>query len=196
MKILLSVLMTLAILFVLFLIFVYSGWYNVSAMNEESGMMKWVLTTTQNNSIESRSEDISVPDLNDSSMIAEGFEHYNEMCVSCHGAPGMEETELSKGLNPPAPYLVDEAEEINPQELFWITKNGIKMTGMPAWGRTHSDEKIWAIVAFTKQLSKMTAEDYKKMANGSSEVMEGDHKHQEEDEHHNHSHNEGENHHH
>lgn len=195
MKILLSVLMTLAIQFVLLLIFVYSGWYNVSAMNEESGMMKWVLTTTQNNSIESRSKDISVPDLNDSSLIAEGFEHYNEMCVSCHGAPGMEETELSKGLNPPAPYLVDEAEEINPQELFWITKNGIKMTGMPAWGRTHSDEKIWAIVAFMKTLPNMTAEDYKKMGNGSSEVMEGDHKHQEEDEHHNHSHNEKEHHH-
>lgn len=163
MKILLSVVLTLVALLVLSLIFIYSGWYDVSAMNEESGMMKWVLNNTKNNSIESRSKNISVPDLNDSSMLKEGFEHYKEMCVSCHGAPGNEETELTKALNPPAPYLAEVAKEIDPKELFWITKNGIRMTGMPAWGKTHSDEKIWAIVAFIKKLPQITAEDYNNM---------------------------------
>ena len=170
MKILLSTVLTLITLFVLFLIFFYSGWYNVSAMNEESGIMKWVLNTTKDRSIESRSKNISVHDLNDASMIKEGFEHYNEMCVSCHGAPGEEETELSLGLNPPAPYLVDEAKEIDPKELFWVTKNGITMTGMPAWGKTHSDEKIWAIVAFIKKLPNITTEEYQKMRNESEDM--------------------------
>lgn len=163
MKILLSVVLTLVALLVLSLIFIYSGWYDVSAMNEESGMMKWVLNNTKNNSIESRSKNISVPDLNDSSMLKEGFEHYKEMCVSCHGAPGNEETELTKALNPPAPYLAEVVKGIDPKELFWITKNGIRMTGMPAWGKTHSDEKIWAIVAFIKKLPQITAEDYNNM---------------------------------
>jgi mono/diheme cytochrome c family protein len=194
MKILLSVLMTLVVLFVLFLIFVYSGWYNVSAMNEESGMMKWVFNTTKNNSVGSRMEDIAVPDLSDSSLIKEGFEHYNEMCVSCHGAPGNEETELTKTLNPPAPYLVEVAKEIDPKELFWITKNGIRMTGMPAWGKTHSDEKIWAIVAFMKTLPSLTIEDYKKMGSGSEDTEE-DENHHDGDEHHNHSGGDGEHHH-
>ncbi len=172
MKILLSVSLTLIAFLVLSLIFIYSGWYNVSAMNEESGMMKWVLNTTRDKSIESRTENISVPDLTDLSMIKEGFEHYNEMCVGCHGAPGEEETELSKGLNPSAPYLVEVAKEINPKELFWITKNGIKMTGMPAWGTTHSDEKIWAIVAFMKKLPDLTPEDYQSMKGESTEYEE------------------------
>jgi len=163
MKIIVSVLVTLLTLFVMFLIFIYSGWYNVSAMNEESGIIKWVLDTTSNNSIESRSEDISPPNLNDPEMIGEGFEHYNEMCVSCHGAPGHEETELSKGLNPPAPYLVKAANFIDAKEMFWATKNGIKMTGMPSWGKTHSDKKIWAIVAFMKKLPSISAEEYEKM---------------------------------
>lgn len=188
MKILLSVLMTLAVMFVFFLIYIYSGWHNVSAMNAESGMMKWVFNTTKNNSVESRLEDISVPDLKDSAMIKEGYVHYNEMCVSCHGAPGIEETELSKGLNPPAPYLVDEAAETDARELFWITKNGIKMTGMPAWGTTHSDEKIWAIVAFMKTLPDMTAEDYKKLGTRFKGI-------EEDEDHNNHKHNEGEHHH-
>ena len=163
MKVLLSVVLTLVALFIIFLIFIYSGWYNVSAMNNESGMMKWIFKTVRNNSIEARLTNISVPDLNDSSLIKEGFEHYNEMCASCHGAPGIEEKELSKGLNPRAPYLPKIAKYIVPAKLFWATKNGIRMTGMPAWGKTHSDNKIWAIVAFVKKLPGMTKNDYDKM---------------------------------
>ena len=62
---------------------------------------------------------------------------------------------------------------MSPQELFWVTKNGIKMTGMPAWGKTHSDKKIWAMVAFMKKLPDMSAEEYKKMES-QSEPMEMD----------------------
>lgn len=186
MKIILGVFITLVVLCALFLIFIYSGYYNVSAINEDSGLMKWVFRTAMNNSVESHSKNISIPNLNDSSMIAEGFEHYNEMCVDCHGAPGIEESELSKGLNPHAPYLVEVANRIDPRELFWATKNGIRMTGMPAWGKTHSDDKIWAIVAFMKTLSDMTAEDYKKLGTGFTS-MEEDKDHHNEDEHHNHS---------
>ena len=77
--------------------------------------------------------------------------------------PGKEESELSKGLNPHAPYLVKSVKGMDPKELFWVTKNGIKMTGMPAWGKTYSDEKIWAMVAFMKKLPDISAEEYKKM---------------------------------
>jgi mono/diheme cytochrome c family protein len=193
MKILLSVLVTLFVLIVVFLILIYSGWYNVSAMNEESGIMKWVLSTTSDNSVESRSQDISIPDLVDSLMIKEGFEYYNEMCVSCHGAPGKEETELSKGLNPHAPYLVNYAKRMDPKIAFWITKNGIKMTGMPAWGKTHSDEKIWTIVAFMKKLPNISGEEYEKMESEAS-MEEEVHAHQDENEHLSLSDNKGEHH--
>ncbi len=179
MKILLSVILTLLALFVIFVIFIYSGWYNVSGMNNESGIMKWVFNAAKNNSVESRLKDISVPNLDDSAMIKEGFVHYDEMCESCHGAPGHNQSELSKGLNPPAPYLVNYAKHMDPKRVFWVTKNGIKMTGMPAWGKTHSDEKIWAIVAFMKTLPTLTGEDYEKMENEIG-MMDEDH----EDSHH------------
>lgn len=177
-KILLSVVLTLVVLLAALLVYIYSGWYDVSAMNEESGISKWALQTTKDNSIESRLEDISVPYLNDSLMIKEGFEHYNEMCVGCHGAPGKEESELSKGLNPRAPYLVEEAKEMDPREIFWVTKYGIKMTGMPAWGKTHSDKKIWALVTFVKKLPYLSAEEYEKMENTYATMeMDEDHEH-------------------
>ena len=194
MKVLISVLVTVIALLAIFLIFVYSGWVNVSAMNDEGGTMEWVMNTTKKNSIESRLEKISIPNLNDPKMIKEGFEHYNEMCVGCHGAPGKEETELSKGLNPQAPYLVKAANFIDARELFWATKNGIKMTGMPAWGKTHSDEKIWAIVAFMKKLPGISAEEYEKMENESDDVNEmSEQTNKNKD--HIHSHTEGEHHH-
>jgi mono/diheme cytochrome c family protein len=186
MKYLLGVLLTITSLITIFLIFICSGWYNVSAMNEESGIMKWIFNTTKNNSIDSRLDDISVPDLKDSSMIKEGFEHYNEMCAGCHGSPRTGQTEFSKNLNPSAPYLVDGLKEADPKELFWITKNGIRMTGMPAWGKTHSDEKIWAIVAFMKTLPDMSAEEYQKMEEPSG-TIEDDDKQPDENETHTHS---------
>jgi mono/diheme cytochrome c family protein len=160
MKIILSIIFTIAGLGILGIIFIYSGIYNVSAIRPETGITKWILETTSDNSVEHHSKGIKVPDLDDSSMIKEGFARYKEMCESCHGAPGKKETELAKGLNPPAPDLSESGEEMSAEELFWVTKNGIKMTGMPAWGKTHPDNKIWPIVAAVKKLHETSPEEY------------------------------------
>ncbi len=160
MKIILTVILTIVGFGILGVIFIYSGLYNVSAANKENGFMTWVLSTTSDNSVDHHAGGIKVPDLNNTAMIKEGFAHYKEMCQSCHGGPGQEETELAKGLNPPAPDLSESGQEMSAEELFWVTKNGIKMTGMPAWGKTHPDNKIWAIVAAVKKLHETSAEEY------------------------------------
>src|SRR5262249_42518674 len=59
-------------------------------------------------------------------------------------------------------------------ELFWIIKHGIKMTGMPAWA-DHSDEELWATVAFIKKLPGMTPEEYAKLVMASK--AQGGHHH-------------------
>jgi mono/diheme cytochrome c family protein len=160
MKFFSGILFTLGVIIIIGLLVVYSGWYNVSAANKPSGLENWLLGTTMDNSVASHSNDIEVPNLKSPEMIKKGFSHYNEMCVGCHGAPGKEQTELSKGLNPPAPDLSESAQDMTPQALFWVTKNGIKMTGMPAWGLTHSDDKIWSMVAFIEKLPGMTGPEY------------------------------------
>ena len=160
MKILLSVIFTLIAIAVVGVIIIFSGIYNVSALNPEPGVSRWVLETTMDNSVEHHSSDIKVPNLDDPSMIEMGLSHYKEMCESCHQGPGVEESELSKGLNPQAPNLYKHGKNMDPKEIFWITKNGIKMTGMPAWGRTHSDYKIWAITAAVKKLYSVSKTKY------------------------------------
>lgn len=160
MKYLLRAAVVVVILVGGFLFFIYSGMYNMSAMEPHNRLTLWVINTLKDNSIEHHAKEIKAPNLNDSSMVRLGFAHYREMCVGCHGGPGLSRDEIGQGLYPMAPTLAKSAKELSPSELFWITKNGIKMTGMPAFGRTHSDDKIWAIVSFLEQLPGMTKEQY------------------------------------
>lgn len=160
-KVIVTIIITLAVFIGAFLIYIYSGSYNISQLSHHNALTKWVIGTTTKNSIQKRVAGIQVPDLNDTNKIAVGFSHYNEMCVSCHGAPGMKPGEMAKGLYPDPPLLARFSSKINPKMAFWIIKNGIKMTSMPAFGPTHSDEKIWDMVAFMNQkLDKMSPEEY------------------------------------
>ena len=141
----------------------YSGIFNIAATDPHTPLVQYVLSTTMDNSVRHHAKGIAVPPLDNPDMIMEGFRHYREMCVMCHLAPGVKATEIHKGLLPEPPELYKTADEWKPNELFWIVKNGVKMTGMPAWGPTHSDQKIWAIVAFLEKLPHMNAAQYKEM---------------------------------
>ena len=70
---------------------------------------------------------------------------------------------MGQGLNPPAPDLAESAAKMSAAELFWVTKNGIKMTGMPAWGATHADNAIWPVVAFMTKLPELNASQYQEL---------------------------------
>ena len=162
-KIILTVIILLAVFACGFLLYIKSGMYDISQLTPHNSFTKWVINTTKHNSIDKRMKDNNVPaNLGDSSLIIEGFTHYNEMCSGCHAAPGKEAEELAQGLYPKPPLIYKHAEESDAQEFFWIIKNGIKMTSMPAYGPTHDDQKIWAITAFvTSKLPKMSADEYK-----------------------------------
>ena len=140
---------------------VYSGIYPVGVLQHDNRLINWGLRTAMVRSVQHQATDISVPPLTDPAMISRGLDHFGEMCVSCHGAPGVEPDEIANGLWPKAPDLAKSAAQWTPAELFWITKNGIKYTAMPAWGPSHTDSEIWAMVAGLQKLPHMSAQDYK-----------------------------------
>jgi mono/diheme cytochrome c family protein len=180
-KSILTILAVILLEIIALIIGAYSGIPDVSAAKPEGSIAEWFLNTTKDHSIHSRAASIVVPPLSDSSLIATGFGHYNEMCVTCHGAPGKEPDELAQGLNPPAPDLVTSITDLSPAEMFLIVKNGIKMTGMPAWGTSHPDSAIWAMVAFLQRLQTLTPETYKAFENSQPqagiEAMDQHHNH-------------------
>jgi mono/diheme cytochrome c family protein len=143
--------------------FAYSGLYDVSASSSHSGFIDWLLSTTSHASIERRAGEIEVPDLENEDLVLAGINDFDSMCVGCHGGPGKDPEAMGQGLNPPAPDLAEEAAELTPAELFWVTKNGIRMTGMPAWGATHDDESIWPLVAFMTRLPELDALAYREL---------------------------------
>jgi mono/diheme cytochrome c family protein len=164
-KTMLIVIVVILVEIIALVIGAYSGIPDVSATKPEGSIVDWFLNKIKDHSLHSRAASIVAPSLNDSSLIATGFGHYNEMCVTCHGAPGKESDELAQGLNPPAPDLTQSTRDLSPAEMFLIVKNGIKMTGMPAWGSTHSDSAIWAMVAFLQRLQTLTPETYNAFQN-------------------------------
>ncbi len=142
-------------------------------------IIEWV----RESSIEARSKNLEVPPLDNAELLLIGAVHYNAMCTTCHLAPGLKPTELSIGLYPQAPVFhlresvddpVKKLEHI--REYFWVIKNGLKMTAMPAWGLSHDDNSIWAMAAFVVKMSHMTPEQYENLISSAKDHSH-DHEH-------------------
>ncbi|MDX1458749.1 MAG: cytochrome c [Marinobacter sp.] len=140
--------------------FIYSGAYNVAASEDHSAIGNWVMHQTMHNSVEARADELTVPEnLTDVTMIENGARAYDALCSACHLKPGQAESLLREGLNPTPPNLIN-AGHWGPAEQFWIIKHGVKMTGMPAWGGSHSDQELWELTAFLQELPKLSSEQY------------------------------------
>lgn len=163
MKTLIRVLVATTVIVIGAVGFAYSGLYDVSASSPHSGVVNWYLSTTSRASIERYASDVLVPDVSVDALVRAGANDFDAMCVACHGAPGQLPAAVGLGLNPPAPDLADSAVNMTPAELFWATKNGVKMTGMPAWGATHDDDAIWPVVAFMTKLPSLDADRYQSL---------------------------------
>ncbi len=171
------VLLILAVFAVVVAVAVYSGTYNIAADEPHWGMTENIIETMRDRSIRRQAKDIPAPPaLEDPKLIASGAGEYAEMCTACHLAPGMKDTEMRKGLYPQPPNLIEHDAHRSPAEQFWIIKHGLKMTGMPAWGLTHDNERIWSMVAFLRKLPGMTPAQYRELVSSG----EGGHHHGEE----------------
>jgi cytochrome c553 len=128
--------------------FVKSGIYNVGASRRHTKFSEWITHDTMIHSVRSHAKGISPPAWTSAQQVVAGYCAYETHCVACHGAAAVARQQWVSGLEPQPPYLLDVNREFTPAQLFWIAKNGIKMTGMPAWGDSMSDRQIWNVVAW------------------------------------------------
>ncbi len=142
---------------------VQSGLFNVAATEKDGPLLTWFLHTTMERSVAKRARDIESPDLNSRELILAGVSDYVGMCAQCHGEPGKQAGALTQGLNPAPPDLKALAEDGTAAEKFWIITNGIRMTGMPAFGKTHKPDDIWPVVAFLQSAGNLDAADYNRL---------------------------------
>lgn len=138
-----------------------SGRYNIGATAQHFQVVHTVLEQGMHESVRHYARDVAEPPgLVTASRIGRGAALYRDNCAQCHGAPGVAPLDLGKGMQPVPGPLVDAARRWKPRELYWITRNGIKMSGMPAWEYRMADEDLWALVAFMQELPAMTPAAY------------------------------------
>jgi mono/diheme cytochrome c family protein len=144
--------------------FVLSGVYNIGADDHYTKLVLAAITQLRDNSIAARAREIVVPNLDDPRKITAGANRYEALCVGCHLAPGVTKSDIRPGLYPHPPNLAQE-ESIDAQRGFWIIKHGIKMSAMPAWGKSLDDAEIWDIVSFLQKMPAMSHDTYLQFLN-------------------------------
>ncbi|MBA6245170.1 MULTISPECIES: c-type cytochrome [Psychrobacter] len=166
MKFLLGILFTVFVAIVGIFMVVTSGMINIGADRAHSPLVYDFLETARTRSIEHASKNILVPNLKKAEMISSGGADYKDMCAGCHLSPGVNSTDLNSGMYPKPPNFTQAdivkryRNEAGARQSFWAIKHGIMASGMPAWGATHDDDRIWAMVAFIRSLPDLNENQY------------------------------------
>jgi mono/diheme cytochrome c family protein len=144
-------------------VFFLGGFYNVAGTAKDPGIVDWALVQARIASINRHGHDRPPATLNDPAKVQAGARAFAEQgCANCHGAPGVNWAKFSEGLKPSPPDLKKVVDSRTPEQLFWVIKHGIKMTGMPSFELAGAkDEDIWSMAAFLKKLSSVSEADYK-----------------------------------
>ena len=139
---------------------VYSGIYDISVTRQHLQPIHSVMEIAMRQSVRRYSKGIDEPPLTDPQMALRGAASFRDNCVQCHGAPGVAQSDIGLSMQPLPGPLVDAQQHWRPRELYWVVRNGIKMTGMPAWQYRMPDAEIWDLVAFMQQLPQLNAAQY------------------------------------
>jgi len=138
---------------------VYSGVYDVSATDQHLWPTYWTLRAAMERAIAVRARRLQVPPL-DEAHASRGVGLYRSHCLRCHGAPGVAPEPFALGMLPVPENLAYIARTRSTAEIYWTVRNGLKMTGMPAWQYRLSDDEMWDIVAFVKKLPSLSPTQY------------------------------------
>ena len=144
-------------------LFVASGRYDIAAMHPHTQPVRTMLKFLQRRSIVFHARGVATPRLDDPERVRRGLTLYRQHCVICHGAPGEGRQRAGIGLNPSPPPLEQAIERWSDAEIYWTTAFGLKMAGMPSFLLGRTPEELWAIVAFVRQMNRLSPEEYRRM---------------------------------
>jgi mono/diheme cytochrome c family protein len=142
-----------------------------SARDQPTAMETWVAQKTRAMAMPSEAKSKTNPVPDSPEVISDARAHWADHCASCHANDGSGDTVVGKNLYPPAPDMrLAATQQLTDGELFYIIQNGIRLTGMPAWGSGtpsnglgHDEEDSWKLVHFIRHLPQVTLEEKKAM---------------------------------
>ena len=137
-----------------------------STRDQPTAMERWVAAQARAMAMPAEAKSRTNPVGNSPEVLAEASAHWADHCFSCHANDGSGDTVVGKNLYPPAPDMrLPATQQLTDGELFYIIQNGIRLTGMPAWGTgtSQDEEDSWKLVHFIRHLPRITLEEKKAM---------------------------------
>jgi mono/diheme cytochrome c family protein len=161
----LGVVATLVVLLIAGSIYVW-GTDGVSAKGKPGAMETWAARRVRGMGIPVAARKLTNPIAESPEVLAEARAHWADHCAMCHSNNGSGDVELGRNMYPPAPDMRrPETQTLSDGELFYIIENGIRLTGMPAWGSgsDHDQTQSWKLVRFIRHLPELTSEEEREM---------------------------------
>lgn len=138
----------------------------VSARPQPGALETVIARTVRNLAIGWHARRQANPIPNTEEAVGEGRAHFADHCASCHANDGSGDTEMGRRLYPRSPDMrLAATQNLEDHELFYIIENGIRLTGMPAWGTGEKadEEESWRLVRFIRHLPRITPEEIAQM---------------------------------
>jgi mono/diheme cytochrome c family protein len=148
------------------------GWVTIrqshgfSARAQPTGIERWMARLARAAAMPADAKERANPVPNTPEAIADGRAHWADHCATCHANDGSGNTEIGKHLYPPAPDMrLADTQQLTDGELFYIIENGVRLSGMPAWGgeADHGQDDSWKLVRFIRHLPNLSPSEIKEM---------------------------------
>jgi mono/diheme cytochrome c family protein len=171
--VLLALLFAVLIVVVLFGgLYVYARGHGFSAREQPSWMERTMALNARKIATPADAKSLANPRQQQTAeMTAEADEHFVEHCSICHGIDGRGDTNIGRNLYPKVPDMSQQdTQQLSDGELYYIISNGIRLTGMPAWGSEDKPEAIWDLVSLIRRLPKLFPEELQRLQNAAREA--------------------------
>jgi mono/diheme cytochrome c family protein len=137
-----------------------------STRMQPTALEAWLARRMRHMSVPVSAKGLTNPVPNSRQVLAQARVHWADHCASCHGNNGSGDVAMGRQMYPPAPDMrKPETQTLTDGELFYAIENGIRLTGMPAWGSGSAQdaEDSWKLVRFIRHLPAITAAEEQEM---------------------------------
>lgn len=134
------------------------GLYPIGADNPPSGLERMLAARAMDVYADKHKPNVNSPVEPTPANLTAGAREYEEHCAVCHGGAQERISPLANRFSPPVPQFINRIPHDPEPWLFWVTKHGVRMTGMPAWDGVLTDDDIWKTIAFIKHSGSLPAD--------------------------------------
>jgi mono/diheme cytochrome c family protein len=138
-----------------------------SAREQPSSLEGWLANEARHFAMPREAKRLKNPVAYSPEVLEEARAHWADHCASCHANSGSGDTQIGRNLYPKAPDMrAAPTQQLSDGELYYIIQNGVRLTGMPAWGSAgdgEGNQDSWKLVLFIRHLPSMTVQEAEQM---------------------------------